>query len=712
MYEPNKGIHFVSGQCALCNHVTEAIPWGGRLECGPTDRDTRAAQIESGFINSTESFNDALRIRDCTFIYKPPVGSERPCYEKDVVSTCPSNCANEELVRRCESGHQSLTGLERTVYWNVYCAACNARDDNVKTSDLTCGFYTRFPSGTGTGIDRFRPEGSFSLTLVFDFNPRRGLTVGQHLVPDCSTGEVYVSKEDSCRPITCSPGFMLEMSECIPESSNMTVVVTGTLAEGPPSPITLRGRNDHLPLTNNIRTRLFNLLTRFNVTYHRLDLLLNTSIEDKNFKIQTIIQCNCDFGALQIRGGNGSSESLTELEELMGDEVRKRATEFLLEKGFHVRSVGVTIPLRLSDQDQSFSSPSAGHNCTWLVYQANETEVSNSSVTVSITGKVYTTQRYWILDDQTVLVCDNFTEKSNEDVLTTDLALSVTTVVCVGVSILCLIVRIVLQACVPSFQNNPGTLHLQLTIALLLTYIVLIVGPFFSGHPQACTVVAVLLAYAFLATFTWMNVIALDTCLVFRPSSALSKAKKRRPLILHFFLGWGIPFLLVLIPGGVFFSGLEGNFSPDFGGPRCWFTRRYAMLLFFGIPVAASVTMNIVIYVYTSLSLHRSFKNSERLVQSKKYHFGTYIRLFVLMGVTWIFGFVSAFTDEFTVDLIFVILTSLQGLFLFVSVVCTKRVLKDLRTLLGREPDSGLDKATTSSPLQNSDLSGKGASRV
>ena len=51
----------------------------------------------------------------------------------------------------------------------------------------------------------------------------------------------------------------------------------------------------------------------------------------------------------------------------------------------------------------------------------------------------------------------------------------------------------------------------------------------------------------------------------------------------------------------------------------------------------------------------------------------------MIMRMTWIFGFISAFTDELAVQIIFVILNSLQGLFLFISFVCNKAVLSEIK---------------------------------
>ena len=261
-----------------------------------------------------------------------------------------------------------------------------------------------------------------------------------------------------------------------------------------------------------------------------------------------------------------------------------------------------------------------------------------------------------------------------------DLVLSILTLVCIGVSILCLIARIVLQKYISSFKTKPGKIQLQLTIALLFAFVMLVIGPFLSGIQGACTIAAILLAYGFLAAFIWMNIITVDTWLVFRPSSSFSRSDEGgRSLGVYLACGWGIPLLFVTISINMNYVDVDEKFKPEFGGPRCWYTQRFAMLLYFGVPIAMSILLNIILYIYTSINLHKAFRNTRKAVKADDYHFIIYVKLFILMGITWIFGFISAFTNEPAVDVIFVILTSLQGLFLFISFVCNTRVLTEVK---------------------------------
>eukprot|EP00057_Strongylocentrotus_purpuratus_P027644 XP_011682118.1 PREDICTED: uncharacterized protein LOC105446693 [Strongylocentrotus purpuratus] len=52
------------------------------------------------------------------------------------------------------------------------------------------------------------------------------------------------------------------------------------------------------------------------------------------------------------------------------------------------------------------------------------------------------------------------------------------------------------------------------------------------------------------------------------------------------------------------------------------------------------------------------------------------VKMSTLLGFTWIFGFVAAFADVTALWYIFIILNSLQGVYIFIAFICNKRVFK------------------------------------
>ena len=711
MYDIHRGVHYISGQCAVCNGVTSVEPWGVRLECRPL-QDPKE-YISTGLVNSTESLTDINEVGDCDVLYSV-AGESRPC-AMNVISTCKDSCQNEALVSLCESASQDLILYKEGeftwspmdgVYRNPYCALCNAHADST-TSGLTCG-----DTSPEHGIQGLRPDfdGSFSLTLVFDFDPRKGLTVGEHPPPECAPGEIYVPDEDACRPIKCVSGFVLDVSDCIPESSNITAIVTGTFTSKPTLQMVETLYQSQEDLQNSVEEDLVKTLESFDVIHKGFILDTEMTYENNELKVSNQLTCNCDYSSLFTTAENNSTDKIDEFEEAIASEVRKNVIKYLLQRNLHLERVKAFVQSQLRNS----STLDTQHvDCTWLVYHPNETQTGNGTGTITVlpSGKTYASGMFQILDE-VVIVCETELDGLTKETETVDFVLSILTLVCITISILCLLARIVLQYFIASFKKRPGRIQLQLTIALLFAFVLLILGPFLSEIPETCTTAGILLTYGFLAAFIWMNIIAMDTWLVFRPSAAFSRSDdEENSLLIHIVCGWGIPVILVAAPIGMNLAGVDGKFMPEFGGSRCWYTQRYAMLLYFGGPIALSILLNIFLYISTSFNLHKAFRNALVASKVEGYHFGIYVRLFILMGITWTFGFISAFTDEIVIDFIFVILTSLQGLFLFISFVCNKRVLSKIKKTAKSETSLTLsDRRTKSTPVPSYESNSKSES--
>ena len=138
MYDVHRGVHYISGQCALCNGAREVEPWRVTLKCGAMDEHKN--YVDTGIINSTDSLTDVKNSGNCFKLSYSISGEQRPCFNP-VVSSCKEGCQNQNLVSLCESGYQSLTILKilggERVYRNAYCAACNAAD-RFPSDNLTC----------------------------------------------------------------------------------------------------------------------------------------------------------------------------------------------------------------------------------------------------------------------------------------------------------------------------------------------------------------------------------------------------------------------------------------------------------------------------------------------------------------------------------------------------------------------------------------------
>ena len=763
MYDVTKKVHYISGYCAICNGAVNVIPWDVSLRCSRTIKPGISNdQTDRSTINSTQSFNQIRQSASCSLrLNKPVTAQSRKCVPS-VLSSCRSNCLNEELIKQCLTSSSEYTYLGlNALYKNPYCVLCGDHTYSQSTiEDLSCfpGSLSppppsppppspppppplppptppsppppppssplspprfvptdvRFPS-LPRDIDPFSPIGipvhppevapspdfgsiptfeSFSLTVVFDFDPRRGLAIGDQKSYGCDPGEAYHLDEGVCRTVACPSGLRLDGRTCLPEVSAIVVVVNSTLESSLPNEaINATLENPEL-LQNRLLVVIWSFLHSHAIEPLQLQVKADIQTDNISLKTTTTITCNCDYSKL-IRFDNNGEDIDVDLEfrHRLVNVVRETVLSYILSNG--VKPNRISTEFFVEKQNASFSIQQTW--CIWIVYDLHETIVKNNSVEIIATGKTFGSNSFEVMTD-TVIVC----EVEGED--TIPFALGVVTVVCIGLSIVCLLIRILLQICITIFATIPGKLQFNLTVAFLVAFVFLVVAPLTRDSHTGCVVSAVVLCYGFLAAFTWMNVIAFDTWLAFRPSAAFVRSgEKVKSLWRHMLIGWGFPLVFVAIAIGVDYSNAKMTYRPNFGGLRCWFTQRIALMTYFGLPVAISIVLNIFFYVLTAMNLRRAFKDKKsRKTQQNEHHFLVYVRLFVLMGFTWIFGFLSAFTDEVAIDFVFVILTSLQGVFLFVSFVCNKRVFNELKKKIKMRKRSN-DKRSTDTPLEKKD---------
>ncbi len=679
MYDPGKGITYASGHCAICNNANHLTPHPAEFICREKfgygsifgqDSSSDVLSKVGETINTTDELREMANHTECFLTYKESNGygnlQYRPCV-KNVVKECAESCLNDELISNCSS-YQGYASLFGQVYRNVHCALCSNIDAN--TDNTLCKKMIPcdpWDWGCRDGVNPVTDNiQTFSLAMVFDFNPASGLTVGHHVTPDCPIGEQYVWDEDACRPITCPIGKTLEANDCIPGLSNLTVTIRveckETFLHAQKQPF-LEGMER---LNDASRNSTITILQSLNISDQNLEVNIDANVGNESMKVIKTMKCNCDFG--EYRQNNGT---ISDLRHIFMTAFEKDLLGYMAAKRIKSKSIEMEVEHSLA-WNGTWNTSDPG--CVWLLYEKDEVSMGNNTVTIVKTRKQYPAELFRDIGDVMAICIDNIVGNEEDEADIVDQVLGLTTIICVGLSMICLLIRIVLQLVTNHFKTKPGRLQFHLVLALFFMYVTLLLGPAFTKWNGLCELVAILLSYAFLASFTWMSVIAKDTWFTFKSSNAFSKVNETEAIWKYSLIAWGLPIVIMIVPIYFNHADIDDRFKPHFGGDRCWYTERYAMLVFFGIPIAISILLNIILYISTSHNLHKAFKSSIQ-ASKYKYHFTTYIRLFIIMGITWVFGFISTFSNWDVMDFIFVILAGLQGLFLFISVVCNKRAL-------------------------------------
>ena len=215
-----------------------------------------------------------------------------------------------------------------------------------------------------------------------------------------------------------------------------------------------------------------------------------------------------------------------------------------------------------------------------------------------------------------------------------------------------------------------------------------------------CSIVAIIVHFTNLAIFFWTNVMAWDIYKTFGQRTVLSHI---RPKEIHFpryfAYGFGIQMMIVIFCVVIDYSGFLKSFAIEYGHGGCWIGNNLASFIFFCLPMLYVSVSNIAFYLLTVASINyvSSLTESSRNRERGRSDLFIYLRIFVVLGITWIFGIIVKFTTdgsiaEKVIILCFVITDSLQGFFLFWIFTFNQRVFSLYKRLFVRMKNRASEK--------------------
>ncbi|XP_072022369.1 probable G-protein coupled receptor Mth-like 10 [Amphiura filiformis] len=168
----------------------------------------------------------------------------------------------------------------------------------------------------------------------------------------------------------------------------------------------------------------------------------------------------------------------------------------------------------------------------------------------------------------------------------------------------------------PELRNTHGISMMSLSASLFSAQLLPMLSDTLSIHGLLCTVFAAISHFAWLASFTWMSLIAANIAYVFAYRPFQSHERNATPTLMSskssHLLGWGIPSIIVVICLGFHWVQPEG-IPFQYGQQQgvCWISNVKANLIFFGIPVFSSLVLNFLLFTWTSVVLYKTQRNSE-----------------------------------------------------------------------------------------------------
>ncbi|KAL4233527.1 synapse assembly [Mactra antiquata] len=325
--------------------------------------------------------------------------------------------------------------------------------------------------------------------------------------------------------------------------------------------------------------------------------------------------------------------------------------------------------------------------CAFSKVKSHEVEYLNETNQVLFRKKLYNETEY-IRNGSDIFLCINTSVPSHygRSLQASDELEGYLSLIGLIISIISLSITIIIYIIFSELLNIPGKNLVSLCVSLLLAQLLFLLSPKVSHYVIACQIFAVLMHYFFLAAFSWMNVIAFDLLMTFSNTFGVGHRTRssKKKFITYSIYSWCVPLIVVLSAVIVDYSiesDIIKEFKPLYGQVGCWISSKYALLLFFVGPLALLklfdfIAFGIIVYHITKAKKQGAMARNE----NNSCTFFIHVKLSLVMGLTWVFAFIANFGGTSILWYLFIILNTLQGLFIAFSFVCTRKVFRLIKS--------------------------------
>ncbi|XP_030641380.1 adhesion G-protein coupled receptor F1-like [Chanos chanos] len=252
-------------------------------------------------------------------------------------------------------------------------------------------------------------------------------------------------------------------------------------------------------------------------------------------------------------------------------------------------------------------------------------------------------------------------------------ALSYITFIGVGISMLSLVLCLIIEVIVwkPLTQNDTSYMRhvslVNIAVSLLIADIWFIIGAAIAGAGKEtpvgpCSAATFFIHFFYLALFFWMLLSALF--LLYRTVMVFSQMSRCTMMSIGFSVGYGAPLLIAVITVAVTAPG--GGYIRE--RDACWLNwDKTKALLAFVIPALTIVAINFIIMIAV---LYKMLRRSGPTTQPDERNAMVVAARCVafltpIFGLTWGFGIGTMVSRDVGVHVVFAVLNSLQGFFIF-----------------------------------------------
>ena len=610
------------------------------------------------------------------------------------------NCTKMTDPEKCWKGSVAVVNANYANYKNIWCAKCNG----VSTYEISCGLTI----SRGVSIFTIPRYLAPSFQLIMDDPEKWHVSA---VSPMCPKGKVF----DSLLEI-CTPGKVIPPVKDFVDKYHVLIWFCKL------SPLK-RYAGINKTEFHSALTRRFDLnetqISHF--TIHEMRSYYIAEFQVTLLNIQSL-----SVSLVQITKFNNQILSIGELFHFKNELIIRVSLDLFkifkvtyrrlacIKKESYTREEYILIKNRkyqIISTNQTFSSNEVYHKgtnitiCNDLIPSTCEglllylkpkqyTMFPNLSVYLKRTQKLYNIGDYKI-ENNTLVLCSNASSITRGRIgkRFRNLTMEILTTCTFILSLISLAALIFTYLLFSELRRLPGKNLLNLAVSLFLTELLWLLAVPNTKRRQLCTIITIIEHYLFLVTFTAMSVIAFHTKRILaskklrRPATQI---EDRKQFMIYSGFVWGVPLLFICITTSLhFFNVYDAGYSSEHERMVCWIANRQAQEFLFILPVGILLFYNTTMFMYTIIAIQLSKQSSRQLYASRnkcqeQNTVWIYLKLSSLTGLSWIFGFLDILISSEIFSALFVLLASLQGLYIALSFLINDRVAKLYRELVVR----------------------------
>ena len=241
----------------------------------------------------------------------------------------------------------------------------------------------------------------------------------------------------------------------------------------------------------------------------------------------------------------------------------------------------------------------------------------------------------------------------------------------------CLLLTVITYLKFPTLRTVPGKSIMNLAISLILSQLTFQLSGLPINIRVLCVTMAAVQHYLWLVGFVWMSILAYDLSSTFSGGNKMVVSTHKEKMFRNYCLvAWLCPAAVVITCVSLHMFTELMKYGSSHQSP-CWIIGTHALLLSFGLPVALLLVINVVLFIRCVVGIYKARKIASRARhRDSKNDLIVYIKMASLMGFTWTFGFLANVVQIQAFWYIFIVLNSLQGVFIFLSFTLKSSILR------------------------------------